>query len=74
MAVMSKKPKQAGRPGRDPKSFKMVAVEIETRLTDAIDVAMASIRPKTTRRAIIETALEAWLTEQGYLDPESTPE
>lgn len=66
---MSSHKKKRGRPpGRKP--VYNAHVRIRMSLGEALDRYIDSVKPATTQRAVIELALERYLTEQRFWPPE----
>jgi hypothetical protein len=62
--------KQRPKPGRarDRGDVRLVTVELDTRLDDAIEACRR--RDRRTKKAVITLALEAYLSQQGLWSPE----
>lgn len=70
MRVMEKRKKTSDGRARKTGAVIPLSVEVTPRLMDALLEAVAGVKPKTSKRGIVEMALETWLVEKGYLEAE----
>lgn len=74
MPGMAKKPpkRRPGRPrGRTP--TETIFARVSPDLAKALDSYVSTFRPKTTQTAVVEVALEEYLTKHGFWPPAAEP-
>jgi hypothetical protein len=70
MNVMTKrKPAKPKGRARDRGDTRLLGVEIDADLADALDTFIDARRPRLTKRSALEWAIEKLLTENGHWPP-----
>jgi hypothetical protein len=73
MARKRHKPEQEPTPGRPKRSGKPVQIYLSDELSDALDAYIEATRPKPTKTAAIEMAIEDMLRQAGNWPPPADP-
>lgn len=56
------------RRSREKRRVRALSLEVHEDVLLAIEKAVATIVPQTTKKAIVELALRAWLEQKGWLE------